>query len=100
MIRDRNLKQFILKNIATLAFVGYVPIAPGTFGSLIGMVVFAFLKPSNAATISLAIFTVSIGTLSAHQAETLLNEKDSAQIVIDEFAGYDVSVLFLPPTTS
>ncbi|HAM52279.1 MAG TPA: phosphatidylglycerophosphatase A [Nitrospiraceae bacterium] len=100
MMKEEHLKQFILKNIATLCFVGYIPIAPGTFGSLVAMLIFASLKPGNTAAISLLLFTVLIGTFSAQQAEKLMNEKDSRHIVIDEFAGYAVSVLFLPPVTS
>jgi phosphatidylglycerophosphatase A len=99
-MREQNLRQCILRNVATLGFVGYLPIAPGTFGSLVAMSVFAFLKPGNGAAVSLVAIIVLIGTLSAHHAEKLLHEKDSGHIVIDEFAGYALSVLFLPPVTS
>ncbi|MGD1075786.1 MAG: phosphatidylglycerophosphatase A [Thermodesulfovibrionales bacterium] len=99
-MKEQNLGQFILKNIATLGFVGYLPIAPGTFGSLAAMAVFVFLKPGNATAVSLAALIVLIGIPSAHHAEKLLQEKDSGHIVIDEFAGYALSVLFLPPVAS
>lgn len=88
----------LLKHIATLGFIGYLPIAPGTFGALAAMLLFASLKPDTSTTVIVLIAVTIMGTLSAHQAEKLLNEKDSRHIVIDEFAGYIVSVLLLPPT--
>ena len=35
----------ILKNIATMGFVGYLPVAPGTWGSLVGAVFVAVSEP-------------------------------------------------------
>jgi len=86
----------LFKHIATLWFIGYLPVAPGTFGSLFAFALFVLLKPSLFAhLILLALFTV-VGVISSHIAEILLHERDSGHIVIDEVCGYFVSVLFLP----
>src|SRR4030066_1328013 len=88
--------MLVLKYIATLGFIGYLPVAPGTFGSLVAFAFFILLKPSTFIHIFLLLLIVPIGIISSHHAERLLNDKDSRHIVIDEFCGYLISVLFIP----
>ncbi len=88
----------ILKNIATLGFVGYLPVAPGTFGTAASLVFFLLVKPSFSFQLLLLALFVTIGFIASDRAEQILKEKDSSHIVIDEFAGYAMSVLALPPT--
>jgi phosphatidylglycerophosphatase A len=88
--------KVILKHIATLWFIGYLPVAPGTFGSLFALALFILLKPALPAHFILILLIGAIGVISSHIAEILLNEKDSGHIVIDEVCGYFVSMLFLP----
>lgn len=87
---------FVLKNIATLGFVGYVPIAPGTLGSLVAFFVFISLKPSILIHFIILFFVIPLGVISSRYAEKVFNERDSKKIVIDEFCGYLVSVILLP----
>ena len=86
----------ILKYIATLGFIGYMPFAPGTFGSLFSFIIFILLKPTVSAHLVILLFAVPLGIVSSHFAEKLLHEKDSSHIVIDEFCGYLLSMLFIP----
>ena len=88
----------LLTLIATLGFIGYLPAAPGTFGTLASAMLFVVVRPGSAATFLLLLVSILFGTVSAHYAEKHLKEKDSRKIVIDEFAGYAASVLLLPPT--
>jgi phosphatidylglycerophosphatase A len=88
----------ILKNIATLGFVGYLPVAPGTWGSLVAAVFAAFLNPSLSAQAALIVIGFVIGTISSAVAERLIGQTDSGHIVIDEFIGFFVSVFYLPQT--
>ena len=90
----------LLKDIATLGFIGYLPKAPGTFGTFAALLFFALLKPSIPVHISLVILVTALGVLASSRAEKMLNEKDSSHIVIDEFAGYALSLLLLPHTLS
>ncbi|GAB4417041.1 MAG: phosphatidylglycerophosphatase A [Thermodesulfovibrionales bacterium] len=92
--------NFLSKFLATLCFIGLLPFAPGTFGSLAAMLFFVFIKPSLWAHALMLLFTLLIGTLASHRAEKLFNKKDSRHIVIDEFAGYAVSVILLPADTA
>lgn len=88
----------LLKNIATLGFVGYLPIAPGTFGTFAALLFFVLVKPSLPVHVLLIILGTVLGTIASSRAEEVLNEKDSCHIVIDEFAGYALSLLLLPYT--
>ena len=94
------LISVLLKNIATLGFIGYLPKAPGTFGTLAALVFFALIKPSIPVHVLLVILVTALGIIASSRAEKMLNEKDSGHIVIDEFAGYALSVLLLPHTLS
>ncbi len=86
---------FFLRQIATLSFIGYVPAAQGTFGTLVAAILVWLLKPGPLQLVFFAVFAILIGVYAAGQAELVLG-KDSRHIIIDEFAGYLVSVLFLP----
>jgi phosphatidylglycerophosphatase A len=88
----------ILKNIATLGFVGYLPVAPGTWGSLASAVFVAFLHPSSAVQAILIVTGFVIGTISSTVAERVIGRTDSGHIIIDEFIGFFVSVFYLPQT--
>jgi len=88
--------MLVLKYIATLGFIGYLPFAPGTFSSFAAFIFFILLKPPPLIHIALLFFITPIGILSSHYAERLFDDKDSRKIVIDEFCGYLISVAFLP----
>ena len=83
--------------VATGFFIGSVPVAPGTFGSLIGLPICFFLSHLNflQSLICILVFILfAIGIASA--AEKILNQKDPGQIVIDEIAGLMVTLAGLP----
>jgi phosphatidylglycerophosphatase A len=86
----------LLKYVATLGIIGYIPFAPGTFGTLCAFVFFIIVKPSLFFHLALLALFIPVGIISSHSAERSLNTKDSSHIVIDEFCGYLLSVLFLP----
>ena len=86
----------IFKYIATLGFIGYLPAAPGTFGTLCAFLVFILLKPSSFLHLLILLIIIPVGILSAHRAEMLLNDKDSRHIVIDEFCGFSFSLIAIP----
>ncbi|MEK7742472.1 MAG: phosphatidylglycerophosphatase A [Nitrospirota bacterium] len=82
--------------ISTVGFIGYIPFAPGTFGTLAAVFFMVALKPSVLLHIALTVFFIIAGIVSSNKAEELFRQKDSHHIVIDEFAGYMASLLFLP----
>jgi phosphatidylglycerophosphatase A len=79
--------------------VGYIKYAPGTFGSLIGILLWVLFIPNIylfQIFLLVAIFIISV--LFSSMAEEIYRKKDDQRIVIDEVAGVWVSVAFLPKT--
>ena len=84
------------KLICTLFYAGYFPVAPGTFGSLITLLIIWLFIPSFfhiLLPISIGLFFISVW--SATRGEEIFG-KDGRQIVIDEVAGMAISLLFVP----
>ncbi len=82
---------------ATAGYIGRVPLAPGTFGSAAGLVVFRLMLflPPAAWVILLLLFTAG-AVWAAHQAESILQAKDPSQVVVDEAVGMMASLAGLP----
>jgi phosphatidylglycerophosphatase A len=82
--------------IATVCGVGYIPFAPGTFGSLAGLLLW-FAIPSSAAAQLIAIGIVSAaGCWAGGVAEGHFKRTDPGQVVIDEVLGMFIT-LFMNP---
>jgi phosphatidylglycerophosphatase A len=88
----------LLKQIATLWFIGYLPVAPGTWASAAGLIFVALAHLSSGALTVLLFAVTILGIIAAGTAEKVIGEADSGHIVIDEFAGYLASVVFVPHT--
>jgi phosphatidylglycerophosphatase A len=88
----------LLKNVATLGFIGYMPVAPGTWGTMAGLVFIALLPMSPAALLAIIAAGMIIGTIASGTAEKLIGETDSGHIIIDEFVGFLISVMYIPHT--
>jgi len=82
--------------LATAFGVGYVPFAPGTFGSLVGLVLW-WLLPQTAAVQGGAILVLFVvGSWSGSVAERHFGTTDPSAVVIDEVMGMLIT-LFLNP---
>ena len=68
-----------------------MPLAPGTFGSLVGVGIFLLL-PRIAIPIAILAFTF-VGTWAATRTEELSDRKDPGKIVVDEVAGQLIALL-------
>jgi phosphatidylglycerophosphatase A len=82
--------------VATVGGVGYVPIAPGTFGSAVGLLVWWLLGPSAVAQ-SIAIVAIfAAGVWSGGVCERDCCRTDPGHVVIDEVAGMLITLLLAP----
>jgi phosphatidylglycerophosphatase A len=85
--------------VATGLGVGYSPVAPGTAGSLIGLVLFwplsALGLPAQLAALTLLFFT---GVRSSTAVAVQVGRKDPGLVVVDEVAGMWTALLVLPFT--
>jgi phosphatidylglycerophosphatase A len=86
--------------IATCGYIGYVPIAPGTFGSAAGLAVFLAARSTGSVTVELATIVVlfAIGVWSGTIAEHHFGGVDPGPIVIDEVVGMLITLALLPVT--
>jgi phosphatidylglycerophosphatase A len=85
--------------LATGGYIGRVPFAPGTFGSLVGLPIVYLLSKTSWYTATVLTAILVLGSVwVAHLAEKKLEVKDPGCIVIDEIAGMCVTMLFVPLT--
>ena len=84
--------------IATCGYLGYVPVAPGTFGSAAGLAVFFLIRSTGSMTLELAAILVlfAIGIWSGTIAEHHFGGVDPAPVVMDEVVGMLITLAFLP----
>ena len=84
-----NLKNKFSEIICTVFYIGKLPLAPGTFGSLAALVCWFFIKPSLSDPLFLLI-TGGIFFLGIACSEIIVsagNVKDPQYIVVDEWVG-------------
>jgi phosphatidylglycerophosphatase A len=72
--------------------VGYLPLAPGTFGSVVGIGVFLLLKSLVFQVVGVVLVTV-MGIWAASRTEQILRSKDPGKVVVDEVAGQMIALL-------
>lgn len=84
--------------LATCGYVGYAPVAPGTFGSAAGLVVFALVRSSGSSVVELVTIGVlfAIGVWSGTEAEHHFGGIDPGPIVLDEVVGMLITLALLP----
>jgi phosphatidylglycerophosphatase A len=89
---------------ATFFYIGHLPIAPGTWASLVTTVLVYFIKPYWQAPVYIQIaaivFIFLLGIPAASVAEKHFDKKDPRPCVIDEVAGQMVSLLLVPHAIS
>jgi phosphatidylglycerophosphatase A len=85
--------------IATGCYSGYLPKAPGTWGSLVGLLLFLLLQPLDLLPYLAVVLVLFIaGTLAAGEAEKILDNRDPGVVVIDEIVGMLITMSGVPLT--
>lgn len=94
--------QRLILFLASGGYVGYIPVASGTWGTLLALPLFWMFAPWRTLSVALYLLTfvaaVALAVWVAGAAEVLLREHDSHAIVIDEIVGYLAATLFMPAT--
>jgi phosphatidylglycerophosphatase A len=83
--------------IATGAYSGYLPKAPGTWGSLVGVLLWLGLRNlaiGPYAAVVAVLFVV--GTAAAGAAEKIVDRGDPGLVVIDEIVGQLIALAMVP----
>jgi phosphatidylglycerophosphatase A len=82
---------------ATFFYTGYIPSAPGTWGTLAGLLFWLLISVnSNFNQILLIVATFIAGILVAGSIERKQTGKDPGFIVIDEVVGIWITLFFIP----
>jgi phosphatidylglycerophosphatase A len=109
------LKDYLALAIATCG-VGYLPLAPGTWGSLLAVGLYLLLRfhyfnyppdvdPEDylvafvGAELFVIVVVTFLGTWAASRAERVLKIKDPGKVVVDEVAGQLIALLPVSLTT-
>jgi phosphatidylglycerophosphatase A len=88
--------------IATVGFIGYSPVAPGTMGSLAAALVFFLIPPYFSswlfATGLLMLFALAVWSAQrmAASQRPASGKVDPQEVVIDEVMGMAVTLAFVP----
>jgi phosphatidylglycerophosphatase A len=89
--------DYLALSIATCG-VGYLPLMPGTFGSLLAVGIFLLFARSLTGSpliavvlVSILVFTVA-GIWAGTRTEELLGRKDPGKVVVDEVAGQFIAL--------
>jgi len=92
--------------IATAAGAGYFPIAPGTAGSAVGIVLVVGLGRlhlerawSSVVFGAVSLLLFGLGVWAAGKAEEFFGRVDPGQVVIDEVMGQVLTFLLVPHAT-
>ncbi len=88
--------RFITKLLSTFFYVGYLPLIPGTFGSLAGIILIYLIELYALNYVLLTIAVIAIGFLVCGRAEKAMAKNDPRFVVIDEVSGMLLSLVFIP----
>jgi phosphatidylglycerophosphatase A len=84
--------------IATCGYLGYVPVAPGTFGSAAGLLVYAAVRWAGVPALEIAVIVLlfAIGVWSSGVAEKHFGGVDPAPVILDEVVGMLITLALVP----
>jgi len=89
------MRDTLLLNYARVWPAGLSPVAPGTCGSLVAIVLgpFVFMPLPMWGRVLALLFVLVTGTIASSRAEQILGKKDPSEVVIDEVLGQWIAIL-------
>ncbi len=93
------MQDRLIRIAATGLGSGLSPLAPGTAGTLVGIPVYMVFSRFPWPLYLLSVIAFSLFAVYVSQeADRIYNEKDPPRIVIDEIAGFQVTMFLVAPT--
>ena len=92
------MKKKIIVLFSTFFYLGFIPLGPGTFGT-IGAIPFYYFLISFLDQLSyllVILLVISLSIFISNEAVKIFNDKDPNQVVIDEVVGFLVTMIFIP----
>jgi phosphatidylglycerophosphatase A len=88
------MNEKLIKLLATGFGAGLAPVAPGTAGTLVGVLICLIFSPLHwLLRFLIVIFLLGLAIYIVERAEQVYGKKDDQRIVIDEIAGFQVAML-------
>ena len=81
---------------ATFFFLGKLPIAPGTWGSLGALILWIFLPLSYSLQLIIIVLFFIVGVISSKKMALEMDDHDPSEVVIDEAVGMGIALFMLP----
>ncbi len=95
------MKETAAKLIATFFYVGLIPVAPGTFGTLAAIPLFWIISGQTIYIyLLITLIVIGVSVWAATETEKIYSKRDPGLIVADEVAGYLVTMILIPPTAT
>jgi phosphatidylglycerophosphatase A len=84
--------------LATAAYTGYFPVAPGTVGSAVGLVVYGLVWWTGSVSVEVGVIAglFAVGVWAGTIAERYFGGIDPGPIVLDEVVGMLITLAFIP----
>lgn len=93
-IEELVLKEKAIKFLACGFGLGLLPVAPGTFGTLIGIPICLLCLPLSLFwRLPIVFALIAFSIYISGRAEEIYQKKDDQRIVIDEIIGFQVTML-------
>ena len=90
--------KFLSNLISTFFYLGKLPKAPGTWGSLGALFVWSLIPELLFFRFTLLVITLIIGFIACEFSLQQIDDSDPSWIVIDEVVGLWIALLFVPKT--
>ena len=81
---------------ATFFYLGKLPIAPGTWGSMGALILWLFLPVTTSVHLPVILVLFVLGVYSSHKVAKYMQVHDPSEVVIDEAVGMGISLFMLP----
>ncbi len=92
------MKNHIINTIGSICYAGYFPFAPATFASFVWLLAYLFIPGGGWLSRPIVLLLVLPVAFYASRRMERMHGEDSSRIVIDEFAGMQVTFLMLEPS--
>ena len=88
--------MIIWRFVATFFYLGKLPFAPGSWGSLGALLLWLILPVTFSVHLSVIIILFVLGVYSSSRIVKYLDDHDPSEVVIDEVVGMGISLFMLP----
>lgn len=90
------MRNFLIKAFATVFGVGYLPVAPGTWATVVGVAIAYYLGSNMPVYTILLLILLILGIMTTGIIAKQVDQKDPGFLVIDEVVGVMIALWGLP----